>query len=329
MDQDALLEAYIKRLLEVQHGMAAAQPLSDAELKRIAVESGLPESQWEAWLQRAEQHFERGKAYNSARNWEDARAELKQAVAIYPNHAEANYELAFACLRLATATENPQLEQEFEVYVAQCLAFEPLHKGALALKTEENQLDAAAAAGTRKRKRLTIIVAAGLCVLLLASHLGISGGERAAREDVRARGAQLANVYERRAALMPKLTQTVDAAAGFERSLLLELKAFEQAANAQALEQNQQAYAAEQQKAGEAISKALTQAARSPKLQSMEAFLELQTQIEGAENRISVERKRYNDAVAAYNLKIGGFPYSLYGFEPLPYFTYDTDAPQQ
>ena len=321
MDQDALLEAYIKRLLDVQHGMAGNAPLSDAELKRIAMESGLPESQWEAWLERAEVHYQRGRTYNEDHNWEDARSELKQAVALYPNHAEANYELALACLRIAARDEDAAAEREFEVYVAQCLALEPLHAGAMALKTEENRLDAQEAAAAKSGKRKWMIVAGAAIACLLAIHVSISSGESSAREGVNSAWAQVENVYERRAALIPSLTATVEAAAGFERSTLLALQEQAQVPKAEnSSPSDLESYAQSQQKLGETLSKTVAQAAQLPNLQSMEAFMDLQVQIEGAENRISIERRNYNKAVELYNRKISGFPYSFYGFEPMPYY---------
>lgn len=324
MDQDALLAAYVKRLLDLQYGLNNAKPLTDAQLKKIAVESGLPEDQWDAWLQQAETHYQRGQSYNTAGNWEDAYLELKQAVSFYPNHAEANYELARACLQLSIKNSEPAKEQEFEVYVAHCLALEPLHQGAMALKTKENELDAYEAA-TQKSSKRKLFVRLGIAVaMLLVGHMVISSSVNSQRESVKAAWAQVENVYQRRADLIPKLTATVEAAAGFERSTLLALQ--EQVADAPgAVAPNNftpaaiEAYAGSQARLGAVLNQTLAEAARQPRLQSMEGWLDLQVQIEGAENRIAIERRNYNKTVELYNRKIGGFPFSLYGYEPMPY----------
>ena len=59
---------------------------------------------------------------------------------------------------------------------------------------------------------------------------------------------------------------------------------------------------------------------------TLKAYQDLQTQIEGAENRISVERRKFNKAVQAYNSYIKQFPQSIMGFDEKPYFEVDTDA---
>jgi LemA protein len=79
-----------------------------------------------------------------------------------------------------------------------------------------------------------------------------------------------------------------------------------------------------------ALSRLLVVVERYPDLKANQNFLELQAQLEGTENRISVERGRYNDVVQAYNTAIKSFPTMLYsgyfGFKEKPYFTATTGA---
>ena len=128
--------------------------------------------------------------------------------------------------------------------------------------------------------------------------------------------AQVQNVYQRRADLIPNLVQTVQGAANFEKSTL------EAVTNARAsvgrvqidpnkaptdpaqLQQFQQA----QGELGNALSRLLVVVERYPELKANQNFLTLQAQLEGTENRISVERGNFNTAVQEYNTKVRSFP---------------------
>jgi LemA protein len=145
--------------------------------------------------------------------------------------------------------------------------------------------------------------------------------------------AQVQNVYQRRADLIPNLVSTVAGAANFEKSTLEQVTAARASVgqvkissntapdNAAQLGQFDQA----QQQLSSSLSRLLVVAERYPDLKATENFKELQAQLEGTENRISVERGRYNETVQAYNGTIRSFPANLFaasfGFREKPYFT--------
>src|SRR5688572_28052455 len=145
--------------------------------------------------------------------------------------------------------------------------------------------------------------------------------------------AQVQNVYQRRADLIPNLVNTVSGAANFERSTLndvvearasvgrVQLPAGNAPSDAAQLAQFEQAQA----RLGGALSRLLVVAERYPDLKATAAFRDLQAQLEGTENRIAVERGRFNEAVQAYNTAIKRFPAALlagmFGHQPKPYFT--------
>jgi LemA protein len=191
-----------------------------------------------------------------------------------------------------------------------------------------------------------VILAVVGAFVLFAVILGLSAissynGLVALQQGTDAQWAQVQNVYQRRADLVPNLVNTVAGAANFEKSTLTavtdarasvgraqlpsgtaptdpaQLAAFEQA----------------QGQLGGALSRLLVVSERYPELRATEAFRDLQAQLEGTENRIAVERGRFNDAVQAYDTAIRRFPAAIlagiFGFTSRPYFTAapGTEAP--
>ena len=157
-------------------------------------------------------------------------------------------------------------------------------------------------------------------------------------EQVQQHWAQVESQYQRRYDLIPNLVRTVQGAANFEKSTLeavvnararvgqVTLPAGAPgAASAVTTDQNaMDQFAAAQQGLSNALSRLLVVVERYPDLKSNQNFLELQSQLEGTENRISVERGRYNGVVQTYNTAIRRFPASMVasmsGFKPKAYF---------
>jgi LemA protein len=145
--------------------------------------------------------------------------------------------------------------------------------------------------------------------------------------------AQVQNVYQRRADLIPNLVNTVSGAANFERSTLNEVvearasvgKVAVPSGAAPTDPQQLAEFERAQAQLGSALSRLLVVVERYPELRATAAFRDLQVQLEGTENRISVERGRFNEAVQAYNTAIRRFPAALlagmFGHQPRPYFT--------
>jgi len=155
-------------------------------------------------------------------------------------------------------------------------------------------------------------------------------------ETVNQTWSQVENVYQRRADLIPNLVNTVKGYAAHEKETLegvVEARAKATSINidannlnAQSMQQFQQA----QQGLTSALSKLMVVVEKYPDLKANESFLQLQAQLEGTENRIAVERQRFNQSVEVYNKNIRTFPNNLYagmfGFEKKPYFEADKGA---
>ena len=156
------------------------------------------------------------------------------------------------------------------------------------------------------------------------------------QQEVEKQWAQVQNVYQRRADLVPNLVATVSGAANFEKSTLVAITEARASVGKIDASQvaNDPAKFAEFEKAqsnlGGALSRLLVVVERYPDLKANANFLELQSQLEGTENRISVERGRYNDVVQRYNTATKSFPTLVYagtfGFKEKPYFTATTGA---
>jgi LemA protein len=152
-------------------------------------------------------------------------------------------------------------------------------------------------------------------------------------QGVNAQWAQVENVYQRRADLIPNLVQTVSGAANFEKSTLTEITAARASVGQVKLDPNSaptdaaklNEFAKAQGQLSSALSRLLVVVERYPDLKANSNFVNLQAQLEGTENRISVERGRFNDVVKAYNTAIKSFPTVFYagmfGFKERPYFT--------
>jgi LemA protein len=185
------------------------------------------------------------------------------------------------------------------------------------------------------RKGIGCLIALVVGVGILALYaMGVYNGLVGAEQEVEAQWAQVQNVYQRRADLIPNLVATVRGAANFEQETLTRViearsrvgqltpQATEQILNdPQRFAQFQQA----QDTLGAALSRLMVVVERYPQLSSVPAFRDLMVQLEGTENRITVERRRFNEVARDYNTRVRRFPAALFagimGFEPKPYFT--------
>jgi len=179
----------------------------------------------------------------------------------------------------------------------------------------------------------------GLVVVGLLVFFGISvnNGLVDKEEAVEGAWAQVENQYQRRADLIPNLVNTVKGAANFEQETLtsvIEARSKATSVNISASDLGDPAkFQQFQQAQGElsgALSRLLVSVERYPELKANSNFRDLQSQLEGTENRISTERKRFNDTAQNYNSSIRKFPTSIFasigGFERKAYFEADQGA---
>ena len=178
-------------------------------------------------------------------------------------------------------------------------------------------------------KKSTIIV---LVVIAAVALWGITGynGLVKADEAVNTAWSNVENQYQRRADLIPNLVNTVKGYAAHEKETLdavvaARTRATQVAVDAENLTPEMlQEYQKAQNEVGTALGRLIAIAEAYPDLKANANFLELQAQLEGTENRISVERRNFNEVAKSYNTSIRTFPRNIlagmFGFEKRPYF---------
>ncbi len=182
-----------------------------------------------------------------------------------------------------------------------------------------------------------LVVVGVLVVAIIGWGVSINNQLVQAEQNVNEKWAQVQNVYQRRADLIPNLVETVKGFAAQERTVLEDVTRARASASSvqltpealndpRALERFQ---AAQNQLSG-ALSRLLVTVERYPELKSNQNFLALQSQLEGTENRITVERRRFNEAVREYNTRVRLFPGSFVarvaGYQPKAFFEAAPDA---
>lgn len=178
-------------------------------------------------------------------------------------------------------------------------------------------------------KKSTIIILAVVGIVLIWAVVGYNGLV-SADEAVNTAWSNVENQYQRRADLIPNLVSTVKGYAAHEQETLdavteARTRATQMTISAEELtEEKLQEYQAAQGELGTALGRLLAITEAYPDLKANRNFLELQAQLEGTENRISVERRNFNDVAREYNTSIRSFPKNIlagmFGFETRPYF---------
>src|SRR5208282_2181259 len=175
-----------------------------------------------------------------------------------------------------------------------------------------------------------------ICAALPLSGCGYNAFQ-AQDEQVKAAWSEVINQYQRRFDLIPNLVNTVKGYAAQEQTVLLGVTQARAKVGAiqvtPELVNDPQAFAKFQAAQGElsgALSRLLVVSENYPQLKSDQNFRDLQAQLEGTENRISVARKRYIDAVQIYNTTVRSFPGNLtammFGYKPKENFTVENEA---
>lgn len=186
------------------------------------------------------------------------------------------------------------------------------------------------------RKWLVPGIVGAVILFLILLVVGGYNGLVTQREDVRKSLANVQTQYQRRADLVPNLVNTVKGAANFEQKTLTDVTNARAKATSITLDpskatpQQLQQYQQSQGELSQALGRLLAVSENYPQLTATQNFQDLQTQLEGTENRIAVARKDYNDIAAGYNAKIQHFPTNitagLFGFDSFPYFQADQGA---
>jgi LemA protein len=187
-----------------------------------------------------------------------------------------------------------------------------------------------------KKKFIPIIIVAAVVVILVAWGVSVYNGLVVKDENCSKQWSKVESQYQRRMDLIPNLVNTVKGYASHEEATLLKvIEARNQASqvkiDAENMTQEQlNNFQQSQENLSSAIRGLNIVVEKYPDLKANQNFLELQSQLEGTENRIAVERQRYSDVVNQYNTSVRRFPNSLFasmfGFDKKPYFEAQSGA---
>ena len=182
----------------------------------------------------------------------------------------------------------------------------------------------------KKKSIITIVI---IAVVVLAIYLWFKSGYNAMvmkQEAVQAQWAQVENVYQRRADLIPNLVATVKGYAQHEQGTLTDVIEARSKATGITIDptdldpEDIARFQAAQDQLSGALSRLLVSVEAYPELKANENFMALQAQLEGTENRITVERQKFNEKAMEYNQYIRKFPRniiaSMFDFEKVGYF---------
>ncbi len=184
-----------------------------------------------------------------------------------------------------------------------------------------------------KKSRVTLLVVIGILVVLVGWVIGAYNGLVSLDEETNGKWAQVESAYQRRADLIPNLVNTVKGYADFEKETLtgvIEARSKATGITVDANNLTPEAIANFQAAQGQlsgALSRLLVTVERYPDLKANQNFLGIQSQLEGTENRIKIERDRFNTSIKNFNSTIRKFPKTIiassFGFEKKGYFEAD------
>jgi LemA protein len=189
-----------------------------------------------------------------------------------------------------------------------------------------------------KKSTITLLVVVGILVALVSWTIGAYNGLVTLDEETNGKWAQVESAYQRRADLIPNLVNTVKGYADFEKETLTGVIEARSKATGISVDANNLSpeaianFQAAQSQLSGALSRLMVTVERYPDLKANQNFLGLQSQLEGTENRIKIERDRFNVSVKNFNATIRKFPKTIiassFGFEKKGYFEADAGSEQ-
>lgn len=189
-----------------------------------------------------------------------------------------------------------------------------------------------------KKGTITLLAILGLVVIFFMWGTGQYNNLVKAQEAVGKQWANVESQYQRRSDLIPNLVNTVKGYAAHEEGTLTAVVEARAKATQTTIDpsnmtaENMAAYQAAQSQVSSSLSRLLVTVEQYPDLKANQNFLELQAQLEGTENRISVERQRFNESAQGFNTQIRQFPRNiiagLFGFEKQVYFQAEEGSSQ-
>jgi LemA protein len=184
---------------------------------------------------------------------------------------------------------------------------------------------------------IIIVVFLALVVLMMVLWgIKVYNGMVTMQESVTSQWGNVETSYQRRSDLIPNFVNTVKGAANFEQTTLTQVIEARSRATSVTIDpanmtaEDMQQFQQAQGQVGSALSRLMVVVEKYPELRATQNFRDLQVELEGTENRISVERRKFNEVALSYNTYIKRFPQNflagMFGFQAKPYFEADEGA---
>ncbi|TAF65312.1 MAG: hypothetical protein EAZ55_08605 [Cytophagales bacterium] len=307
---DKALEAYINKMLTTQQNYAE-KPLNSQELKQIALDIGLSEEEWIATQTQQKEHIKAASWLMQSQNYNDALQSYRQAFALNPYDINSIYGLAWANAKIWENTQNKNHKREAEEYLVRALQISPTHLPSLQLQTSLTQKKKENETLSQKSKLRGLIAFASVVALLFISGFYFNQTIQAKKEEIKAAQNQIENIGQRRADVIRTIASRNALTNAEEQKLIAEITKLNQAIETQ--KQNtkdlqtrlkDETYLEKQKQLSSLIAK----------YKEITQQKETLPEIIGAENRWSVEKKKYNQIIKEYNIYIKQFPMSLFGY---------------
>ena len=335
-NNDKALEEYIKKLMEIQFSTSSEMKLSDDKLKEIALDIGMSEREYEESRSRALEYKSRGIAFADEENWDDALTQLEHASALLPNDTEALNSYAKALIAIGQRTDEESYFGRAENMLKRVFGIDPNNKDAISisksLRNESRLSKVETDIKQRKSKLTKWLVIGGVAVILLFGYYTKRNSLVDKEESVNASWAQVENVYQRRANLIPNLVETVKGVAKIERETLESLTEARAEVSSLKLDPSDlteaqlKMFAEKQSALSGALGRLIAVVEAYPDLKFPENFRGLQDELAGTENRIAIERRNFNKVVKDFNAYSRKFPNNMIGFGEKPYFQAEEGA---
>lgn len=323
-NSDQNLQVFINKMLQLQNE-SRDKPLSDEELKKIAFDIGMTEEDWLESQKIFQNHLQNGNSHLQYKNWENAIEEFEQALSFKPNSMEVLYGLAVAYQEKWREEGEETLKIKAEEYAESVLQIKPSYQPAMHLLLELRKVEKIFQTRNKQLKNYLIGFSVLIGVFLVIMYFNLNNAIISRQEEVNKKWAQVENVYQRRADLIPKLVGILKSQTKFEIENLDKLnKIYEEAANQSG--SDPKAFQEVQKRLSKSLEEVTQRVSEDQDLSVSQVYRDIKIQIEGSENRIAIERKRYNEVVADYNQYIKQFPQSLLGYKEKPYFEVDKRA---
>lgn len=181
-NSDKIIEEYISKLFEVQRAREN-QPLTEKELKEIAIEAGMTEEDWQAAQQTYQDHIVRAEGFLVYKNWSDAIAEYRQALRIKPNDTQALSSIAYAYKMRWTQHHQSADQESALVFAHRCLQIAPQNSQSLIIISELSKQSVSKPLSNNSQIKTVILVTIAVFAILAVFWFQVSPSEHSSNSE--------------------------------------------------------------------------------------------------------------------------------------------------